>query len=101
MFRFGAFSNDGNRAPVPCLLNKMAALTSKKRPESNRVFALRRYLIGFLFVVIFVLLDRTTVYLQILPGISAWYPPVGIALALLLGIAADGRTRGHPENSAD
>ena len=35
---------------------------------------------------IFVLLDRTTVYLQILPGISAWYPPVGIALALLIGM---------------
>jgi two-component system sensor histidine kinase/response regulator len=33
-----------------------------------------------------VLLDRTTVYVQILPGISAWYPPVGIALALLIGM---------------
>ena len=64
----------------------MTALNSKKRPESNRVFALRRYLIAFFFLVIFVLLDRTTVYLQILPGISAWYPPVGIALALLIGM---------------
>jgi PAS domain S-box-containing protein len=60
--------------------------TAKKHPDSDRVFALRRYLIGFLFVVVFVLLDRTTVYLQILPGISAWYPPVGIALALLIGM---------------
>ena len=59
---------------------------SKKHPDSDRVFRLRRYLIGFLFVVVFVLLDRTTVYLQILPGISAWYPPVGIALALLIGM---------------
>jgi hypothetical protein len=73
--------NDGS-----FLLNNMTAPNSKKRPESNRAFALRRYLIGFLFVVIFVLLDRTTVYLQILPGISAWYPPVGIALALLIGM---------------
>ena len=64
----------------------MTALNSKKRPESNRVFVLRRYLIAFLFLVIFVLLDRTTVYLQILPRISAWYPPVGIALALLIGM---------------
>jgi len=64
----------------------MTALNSKKRLESNRVFALRRYLIAFLFLVIFVLLDGTTVYLQILPGISAWYPPVGIALALLIGM---------------
>jgi len=67
------------------LLNKMTALNSKKRPDSDRVFTLRRYLIGFFFVVIFVLLDRTTVYLQVLPGISAWYPPAGIALALLIG----------------
>jgi hypothetical protein len=73
--------NDGSSPP-----NKMAALNSKKRPDSDRVFALRRYLIGFLFVVIFVLLDRKTVYLQILPGISAWYPPAGIALTLLIGM---------------
>lgn len=64
----------------------MTALNSKKRPDSDRVFALRRYLIGFLFILVFVLLDRTAVYLQVLPGISAWYPPVGIALALLLGM---------------
>jgi hypothetical protein len=63
-----------------------STLIAKKHPDSDRVFALRRYLIGFLFVVVFVLLDRTTVYLQILPGISAWYPPVGIALALLIGM---------------
>jgi hypothetical protein len=63
-----------------------APLIAKKTPDSDRVFALRRYLIGFLFIVVFVLLDRTTVYLQILPGISAWYPPVGIALALLIGM---------------
>jgi PAS domain S-box-containing protein len=63
-----------------------APLIAKKHPDSDRIFRLRRYLIGFLFVLIFVLLDRTTVYLQILPGISAWYPPVGIALAFLIGM---------------
>lgn len=63
-----------------------ASLIAKKHPDSDRIFRLRRYLIGFLFVVVFVLLDRTTVYLQILPGISAWYPPVGIALAFLIGM---------------
>jgi PAS domain S-box-containing protein len=61
-------------------------LIPTKHPDSDRVFALRRYFIGFSFILIFVLLDRTTVYLQILPGISAWYPPVGIALALLIGM---------------
>jgi PAS domain S-box-containing protein len=61
-------------------------LVVTKHPDSERVFLLRRYLMGFLFVLAFVLLDRTTVYLQVLPGISAWYPPVGIALALLIGM---------------
>jgi hypothetical protein len=56
----------------------MTGLNTKKRPDSDRVFALLRYVMGFLFVVVFVSLDRTTVYLQILPGISAWYPPVGL-----------------------
>jgi len=75
------------RTVVRFFLDKMTApLNSEKRPDSERVFALRRYLIGFLFLLIFVLLDRTTVYLQVLPGISAWYPPVGIALALLIGM---------------
>jgi hypothetical protein len=31
----------------------MNALSSKKLPDSDRVFTLRRYLIGFFFVVIF------------------------------------------------
>ena len=34
----------------------------------------------------YVLLDRTTTYLQIWNGISAWYPPVGLAFALFLGL---------------
>jgi len=73
--------SDGNQS-ASVVFNKMTALNSQKHPDSNRVFALRRYVVGVLFILIFVLLDRTTVYLQILPGISAWYPPVGIALAL-------------------
>jgi hypothetical protein len=68
------------------LLGQNGPVHSEKHPDSARVFRLRRYLIGFLFVVVFVLLDRTTVYLQILPEISAWYPPVGIALALSIGM---------------
>jgi len=31
-------------------------------------------------------LDRTTVYLQIWPSISAWYPPVGLSVALFVGL---------------
>ena len=77
--------SDGNQS-ASVVFNKMTALNSQKHPDSNRLFALRRYVVGVLFILIFVLLDRITVYSQILPGISAWYPPVGIALALLIGM---------------
>ena len=60
-------------------------ITMRNHPASDRVFALRRYLIGFLFIIAYVLLDRSTVFLQIWSGISAWYPPVGLALALFIG----------------
>jgi PAS domain S-box-containing protein len=40
-------------------------------------------------IVIYVLLDRTTVYLQIWPNISAWYPPVGLGLALMVGLGSE------------
>ena len=38
------------------------------------------------FVALYVLLDRSSVYFQIRPGISAWYPPVGLGLAVLLDL---------------
>jgi PAS domain S-box-containing protein len=62
-----------------------SSITMKNHPDSDRVFALRRYLIGFLFMIAYILLDRSTVFFQIWSGISAWYPPVGMALALLIG----------------
>ncbi|HET7105576.1 MAG TPA: PAS domain S-box protein [Candidatus Acidoferrum sp.] len=37
-------------------------------------------------VLVFVLLDRATFYLQMWPTISPWYPPVGFAVALLVGL---------------
>ena len=38
------------------------------------------------FVALYVLLDRSSVYFQIRPGISAWYPPVGLGLAALISL---------------
>ena len=58
-------------------------------PGSSRSvfsFYLRRLAFGLVFIIIYGLLDRTTVYLQIWPGISAWYPPVGLSVALLVGL---------------
>jgi integral membrane sensor domain MASE1 len=77
----------GTNAGTLFFLDQMTSpLIVKKHLDSDRIFRLRKYLIGFLFIVVFVLLDRTTVYLQVLPAISAWYPPVGIALAFLIGM---------------
>ena len=38
------------------------------------------------FVILYVLLDRTTVHFQMWQGISAWYPPSGLALAAMAGL---------------
>ncbi len=41
---------------------------------------------GIVFVVAYVLLDRMTVFFQMWSGISAWYPPVGLGLGMLVGM---------------
>ncbi len=60
----------------------------KSHPDSERIFALRRYLISFVLIVVYILADRSTVFLQIWSSISAWYPPAGIALVMLIGMGA-------------
>ncbi len=57
-----------------------------KHPDSERIFALRRYLIGFLIATAYVLLDRSTVFFQMWTDISAWYPPTGLSMAVLIGL---------------
>jgi PAS domain S-box-containing protein len=49
----------------------------------------RRALIAVVALVAYVLLDRTTLYFQIWPGISAWYPPTGLSMALLLALGPE------------
>jgi integral membrane sensor domain MASE1 len=41
---------------------------------------------GIVFVLVYVLLDRMTVFFQMWTGISAWYPPVGLAPGMLVGM---------------
>jgi hypothetical protein len=60
----------------------------KTHPDSERIFAMRRYLISVLLIVVYVLADRSTVFLQIWSSICAWYPPAGIALTVLIGLGA-------------
>jgi PAS domain S-box-containing protein len=58
----------------------------KSHPDSEHIFRLRRRLMAVLLVGTYILLDRSTVYYQIWSEISAWYPPTGFALALLIGL---------------
>ena len=46
-----------------------------------------RTLPGPIFVLVFILLDRATVYFQVWAGVSAWYPPVGLEVALMAGLS--------------
>jgi len=58
-------------------------------PLSSRSLFFRRLLFSLLCILLFVFLDRTTVFLQIWPSISAWYPPIGMAVALLVGVGLE------------
>jgi len=67
------------------------ALESAWRDEKLAEFlkALRnpwRVVPGIVFAVLYVLLDRMTLYFQMWQGVSAWYPPVGLEVALLTGL---------------
>jgi CheY-like chemotaxis protein len=77
---------NGLNTHTPVERTIVAASVFRRHPESDLIFALRRYLIGFLFIAAYVISDRSTVFFQIWSGISAWYPPTGLALALLIGM---------------
>ena len=76
-----------NREHVSNKLFQNGAVPPSPNP-STRNFSLlfRRLVFAVVCVFIYVLLDRTTVYLQIWPSISAWYPPVGLSVALIVGL---------------
>lgn len=40
---------------------------------------------AIVFALLYLWLDRVTVFFQMWAGVSAWYPPVGLELALLIG----------------
>ena len=41
---------------------------------------------GIILVALYILLDRMTVFFQMWQGVSAWYPPVGLEVAVLTGL---------------
>ena len=65
--------------------------TAPLLPPSHSSFSLyiRRAVFAISCILAYVLLDRSTVYLQIWSNISAWYPPTGFALALMIGIGPE------------
>jgi PAS domain S-box-containing protein len=58
----------------------------KASKEMGDGFLLRRGLLVVAIMALYVLLDRSAVYFQIWPGISAWYPPTGVGLAVLIAL---------------
>jgi two-component system sensor kinase FixL len=48
----------------------------------------RRVCVAIVFVALYVLLDRSTVFFQMWSGVSAWYPPSGFSLAMLIGFGS-------------
>ncbi|HEY1483071.1 MAG TPA: ATP-binding protein [Candidatus Acidoferrum sp.] len=58
-------------------------------PLPPRTLLARRISFALATIAIYVFLDRAAVYLQIWPNISAWYPPVGVSLALIAGLGVE------------
>jgi len=75
---FSSFSSDSRTPRTPAF--------SQSRLRKNLTLYSRRLLFGVVCAIIYILLDRSTVYLQIWPSISAWYPPAGVAVALFVGL---------------
>ncbi|MDP9147272.1 MAG: response regulator [Acidobacteriota bacterium] len=46
-------------------------------------------MIGFVFAIFYFALDESSVYFQMWPGVSAWYPPTGVALAIFIGMGIE------------
>jgi PAS domain S-box-containing protein len=76
-------------------MNEAAKPTTPNAGKPNRreacltpgkTWKLRQLIVAVGFVVVYVLVDRTTVSFQIWTEISAWYPPTGLALAALIGL---------------
>jgi PAS domain S-box-containing protein len=79
------------KGALKTLRNRTAAERSHQQPTPNFLARMRviwnPWRIGpaILFALLYLLLDRVTVFFQMWAGVSAWYPPVGLELALFIG----------------
>jgi PAS domain S-box-containing protein len=65
---------------------KQEGATVSESARAKGKFSFRRVGIALIVMIAYVLLDRSTVYFQIWPGISAWYPPTGLGLAVMIAL---------------
>jgi integral membrane sensor domain MASE1 len=76
----------GAAIPVPEMTPTIRRSEGRLAPRKR--WKLRRLLVAVCFVVVYVLLDRSTISFQIWTEISAWYPPTGLSFAALIGFGA-------------
>ena len=75
-----------NFLSIPEMNRRLSAFRGHELSASSRASRLWRVGIAVGFILLYVLLDRSAVYFQMWEGISAWYPPAGLAMALLIGL---------------
>ncbi len=75
-----------SETPVSSLLLRFLYSSFPNSSLPPRTLLLRWTVLSVAAFLAYVLLDRSTVYLQIWHGISAWYPPIGLEFALYLGL---------------
>src|SRR5580698_9385883 len=56
-------------------------------PSPRAKLVLQHVLVSFCFVALYLLLNRSEVVVDTQLGYEVWYPPAGLALALVLGIS--------------
>jgi hypothetical protein len=92
MFRDGPKPANSEQ-PVTPLGNESGFLTNPLTRLTHRLTGramVTRRISFYVFIIIFyVLLDRATVQLEVFPNVSAWYPPVGLLVALIIGLGAE------------
>jgi PAS domain S-box-containing protein len=68
---------------------RIRALVSPGSESSGMPRWMRKLMVAVLYILIYVGLDRVSTFSQTYPSLSAWYMPVGLTLALLLGIGLE------------
>jgi diguanylate cyclase (GGDEF)-like protein/PAS domain S-box-containing protein len=74
-----------NSEPLPVPRRPAATQRRWWRPDARQI--VHSGMISVLFFVLYFLLDRSDILLESRLGFTIWYPPIGLAVALLLGLS--------------